>query len=315
MEIRQIAEQIHDSFSGHADVSVDEIEERLDNLINEYKVPEEEARRSVTNHFAKEEGVSRDELGDTVDVTPIAEIHAPDEWFTIEAKVVELWDSDSDAVGQTGLLGDETSTIKFTAWSKSDLQDLEEGETYRFENVASDEFNDRLSVNLNSSTEIDEIDREIEVGTREVEVEGALVSVQSGSGLIKRCPEDDCTRVLQNGRCSEHGDVEGEFDLRIKAVIDDGDEVNDVILDREKTEEVTGITMEEAKEEAMDALDTSVVTDRIKSLVVGRYYRVKGPEIGRYVVANEVEEVDDEIDADALLMEARSVAEAGGESA
>jgi replication factor A1 len=94
--------------------------------------------------------------------------------------------------------------------------------------------------------------------------------------------------------------------MRIKGVLDDGNETYDVLLDREATERVTGIEMEEAKQDAMDALDTSVVTDRMKSLLVGRYFRVEGPRVGRYVLADEVEEMDEKPDADALLMEARS---------
>jgi len=308
-DIQQTAEQIAERFSEHAEVSVDDVEERLENLVNEYKVPMEEARRSVTNHFAKETGVSRDELGsEGSEQASVGEIDTPEEWMTLEVKVVELWEPSSDSIAQTGLVGDDTGTVKFTSWAKSDVPTLEEDATYRLENVVTDEFQGRMSIKLNSSTDVEETDAEIEVGDQEIEVEGALVAIQSGSGLIKRCPEDDCTRVLQNGRCSEHGEVEGEFDMRIKGVLDDGNETHDVLLDREATERVTGIEMEEAKQEAMDALDTSVVTDRMKSLLVGRYFRVEGPQIGRYVLADEVEEVDETPDADALLMKARSVA-------
>jgi len=306
-EIRQTAEQIAERFSEQADVSVDDVEERLQNLVEEYKVPMDEARRSVTSHFAKETGVSRDELGsEGSENATVAQIDTPEEWLTVDVKVAELWEPSSDSIAQTGLVGDETGTIKFTSWAKSDVPTLEEGATYRLQNVVTDEFQGRMSVKLNSSTEVEEIDAEIEVGEQEIEVEGALVAVQSGSGLIKRCPEDDCTRVLQNGRCSEHGEVEGEFDMRVKGVLDDGNKTYDVLLDRDATERVTGIEMEEAKQEAMDALDTSVVTDRIKSLLVGRYFRVEGPRVGRYVLGDDVEEVDETPDADALLMEARS---------
>ena len=306
-EIRQTAEQIAERFSEQADVSVDDVEERLRNLVEEYKVPMDEARRSVTSHFAKETGVSRDELsGEGSENATVAQIDTPEEWLTVDVKVAELWEPSSDSIAQTGLVGDETGTIKFTSWAKSDVPTLEEGATYRLQNVVTDEFQGRMSVKLNSSTEVEEIDAEIEVGEQEIEVEGALVAVQSGSGLIKRCPEDDCTRVLQNGRCSEHGEVEGEFDMRVKGVLDDGNKTYDVLLDRDATERVTGIEMEEAKQEAMDALDTSVVTDRIKSLLVGRYFRIEGPRVGRYVLGDDVEEVDETPDADALLMEARS---------
>ncbi len=308
-DTRQTAKEIHERFSEHGDVDLEDIESRLENLVDEYKVPIDEARRSVENQLSDEVGVERGGGGGGggSDYGDIAELDAPDEWTNLRVKVVELWDSDSDAVAQSGLIGDESGRIKFTSWAKSNLPLLEEGKSYELENVVTDEFQERIGVNLNSSTEITEIDEEVEVGSGDIEVSGAFVDVQSGSGLIKRCPKEDCTRVLQNGRCSEHGEVEGEFDLRVKGVIDDGEKVYDVLLDRERTEEITGITMEEAKQQSMDALDTSVVTDEIEEHLIGRYYRVKGPRIGRYLLVDEMEDASEpEFDLDDLLMEARS---------
>ncbi len=166
-------------------------------------------------------------------------------------------------------------------------------------NVVTDEYQGNFSVKLNRTTSIEELDEEIEVGDDSVEAEGALVDIQSGSGLIKRCPEDGCTRVLQNGRCNEHGNVEGEFDLRIKGVLDDGEDVTEVIFDEDVTEELTGIALEEPKEMAMDALDTTVVADEMRQELLGRYYRVRGPTFGRYVLADEQDRLTGAVDADA----------------
>ncbi|MFB6095201.1 MAG: replication factor A [Halodesulfurarchaeum sp.] len=307
-DVTDAAREIHEQFSEHLDIDVEDVQERLERLVTEYKVPLSEARRSVENHYLDEAGLERDDLGQgsNTDVS-VADIDTPDQWVNLTAKVVDLWEPRSDAVAQVGLLGDETGTIKFTAWAKSDLQDLEEDAVYRLENVVTDEYQGRYSVKLNRTTTISEVDEDIEVGDNETEIEGALVDIQSGSGLIKRCPEDGCTRVLQNGRCSEHGEVEGEFDLRIKGVIDDGREVNEVIFDRDATEELTGLGLEEAKTMAKDALDTTVVADEMREDVLGRYYRVRGPTMGRYLLANEVEPVVGEADPDAVLIKARSM--------
>jgi replication factor A1 len=307
-DLRTHAAEIHEQFSDRLDVSVDEIEERLRTLTEEYKVPTSEARRSVVNTYLDEADMDRDEIGGGGnDRVEIADIDSPEEWVDLTAKVVDLWDAQSDAVAQVGLLGDETGTIKFTKWSKSDLQDLTEGQVYDLRNVVTDEYQGRFSVKLNRTTTIEEIDEDIEVGEDAAEIEGALVDIQSGSGLIKRCPEEDCTRVLQNGRCSEHGEVEGEFDLRIKGVIDDGNDVHEVIFDRETTEEVTGITLEKAQEMAMDALDTSVVADEMREKTLGRYYHVVGPTFGRYVLADEVTRQTESADPEATLIKARSI--------
>jgi ssDNA-binding replication factor A large subunit len=307
-DLRQHATEIHEQFSDTLDVGVDEIESRLETLVSEYRVPVDEARRSVVSTYLEEADMDRDDLaGGTSQSATVADIDTSEEWLDLTVKVVDLWEPAADSIAQVGLLGDETGTIKFTKWAKSELEALEEESVYRLENVVTDEYQGRFSVKLNSSTTIEELDEDIEVGDDSTEVEGALVDIQSGSGLIKRCPEDDCTRVLQNGRCSEHGDVDGEFDLRIKGVLDDGTDIYEVIFNQESTEELTGISLEEAQQMAMDALDTEVVVEEMRGMVLGRYYRVSGPTLGRYVLANDIEQLGEPTDTESVLIKARSI--------
>ncbi len=307
-DVRQHATDIHDQFSDHIDVSVEDVEDRLRTLVDEYKVPMDEARRSVTNHYLEKAGLDREDIasGGSESVS-IEDVDEPEQWIDITAKVIELWEPRSDSISQVGLLGDPTGTIKFTKWAKSDLPTLEEGGVYELRNVVTDEYQGRFSVKLNRTTVIEELDEELEVGDDTSEIEGAMVDMQSGSGLIKRCPHEDCTFVLQNGRCPDHGEVEGEFDLRIKGVVDDGIDAHEVIFDAESTEALTGISLEEAKEMAMDALDTTVVADEIAEKIIGTYYRIEGPTFGRYVLADDVEELTGPIDAEELLIRARSM--------
>ncbi|ELZ90240.1 MULTISPECIES: replication factor A [Haloferax] len=309
-DLRTHAAEIADQFSDHLDVSADEVEERLESLVSEYRVPVDEARRSVVNSYLDEAGIERDELAGGAggnEQTLLNDIDEDEKWVDVRAKVVELWEPRSESVAQVGLLGDDSGRMKFIAFTTSELPELEEGKSYALGNVVTDEYQGNFSVKLNRTTSITELDEEIEVGDDSTSVEGALVDIQSGSGLIKRCPEEGCTRVLQNGRCSEHGSVEGEFDLRIKAVVDDGEEVHEVIFNREMTEELTGIELDEAKQMAMDALDTTIVEEEMRGDLVGFYYRVTGPTLGRYVLANEVERLSEPADAEELLIKARSM--------
>ncbi len=308
IDLRQHAESIADQFSEHLDISTDEVEARLETLVSEYKIPAEEARRSVTNHYLDEAGLDRDSLsGGSNTEIELAEIDAAEQWVDLTVKVVDLWEPRSDSIAQVGLLGDPSGTLKFTKWAKSELPELDEGGVYRLENIVTDEYQGQFSVKLNRTTTISELDEDLEVGDDETEIEGAFVDIQSGSGLIKRCPEEGCTRVLQNGRCSEHGEVEGEFDLRIKGVLDDGHDVQEVIFDQEATEEVAGISLDEAKQMAMDALDTTVVADEIRGKLLGRYYRARGPTFGRYVLADTVEQLGGPTDPEETLIKARSI--------
>jgi replication factor A1 len=308
-EVRSHAEEIHDQFADRDgfDVTVDEIEERLDTFVNDYQVPIDEARQTVTNNYYDQTKSDPESLRENNEHRDIGSINTADEWVDITGKVVELWESDADAVGQVGLMGDETGRIKFTAWAKSELDTLEEGTVYQLENVVTGEYQGRYSVKLNSNTRITPSDETIEVGDNTTEVEGALVAIQSGSGLIKRCPHDDCTRVLNDGRCSEHGEGEGEFDLRVKGVLDDGYDVEEVIFNQEMTEDLAEITLAEAKERAMDTLDTTVVGDDIRADIIGGYYRVVGPKLGRYVLVDEFERLGTRGDAGEILIQARSL--------
>jgi len=309
-DLRTQAEQIHEQFSDHLDVSVDDVHERLQTLVEEYKVPADEARRSVESHYLDEAGLERDDVrsgGGGNETATVEEIDEDDQWVELTAKVVDLWDEPHESIAQTGLLGDPTGRIKFTKWDSADLPALEEGAVYRFGNAVTDEYEGRYSVTFNRTTTVEKLEEDMEVGDETAEVEGALVAVQSGSGLIKRCPEDDCTRVLQNGRCNEHGEVDGEYDLRIKGVLDDGESVTEVIFDEEATTELTGIGLDEAIDMAKDALDTEVVVEEMREGILGRYYRVRGPTFGRYVLADETERLDDPVDAEATLIKARSI--------
>jgi replication factor A1 len=307
MTVQQHAQEIHEQFSDQLDITVDEVEARLDTLVNEYRIPVEEARRSVVSNYLDEAGMNRDELsGGSNETVLVSDIDADEQWVDLRVTLVDLWEPRADSISQVGLLGDESGTIKFVAFETSDLPDLEEGKSYALGNVVTDEYQGSYSVKLNRTTSITELDEQIEVGDDDETVEGALVDIQSGSGLIKRCPEEGCTRVLQNGRCSEHGEGDGEFDLRIKGVLDDGDAVHEVIFNQEATEALTGISLEEAKDMAMDALDTTVVADEMAEGVLGRYYRVTGPTLGRYVLVNDMERLGG-TDAEATLIRARSM--------
>lgn len=309
-DLREHAVDVHEQFSDDLDVGVDEIESRLETLVSEYRVPVDEARRSIVSTYLDEAGMDREDLSSgSTESAAVADIDAPEEWLDLTVKLVDLWEPNADSIAQVGLLGDETGTVKFTKWAKSELPELEEGAVYRLEGVVTDEYQGRFSVKLNSATTIEELDADLEVGDDDTEAEGALVDIQSGSGLIKRCPEEDCTRVLQNGRCSEHGNVEGEFDMRIKGVLDDGAEVHEVIFGRDVTEELTGVSLEAAKQRAMDALDTTVVADDMRADVLGRYYRVSGPTFGRYLLVDDFEQLSAPAaaDASALLSDARSI--------
>jgi len=233
----------------------------------------------------------------------IDDINESNKWINLRAKVTQLWDSEHESIDQIGLIGDETGTIKFVKWAKSELPPIVEGKSYSFENLTTDEFEERFSVKFNKSSSITELDEDIEVGYSTAEFTGAMVHIQDGSGLIRRCPT--CNRALMKGTCMEHGNVEGLHDLRIKAVMDNGTIVQEALFNREITENISGILLDEAKEMAVDALDHNVVLDEMKKRLLGRYYTMTGSVLDRYLLVESVQLVKGTLDheIDSLLTE------------
>ncbi|MGZ4928518.1 MAG: replication factor A [Halobacteriota archaeon] len=289
MNLKELAEQISARFLEQGvKVPASEIEQRLHSLFYDFKVPIEEATRSVVSYYSKLHPKQESASAKEVSYTKITDINAEDRWINLRARVVQLWEPNSPSIAQVGLLGDETGTIKFTSWSNANLPILMDGQSYSVRNVVTKSWQGRFSISLNKASEIVPLDEEVTVGRAEEEIAGAIIDVQSGSGLIKRCPE--CSRVVVKGYCAEHGKVSGVYDLRIKGVLDNGEIVTDVLFNRELTERLTGITLAEAKEMAMEALDQNVVADAMKAAIIGRYYVVRGNKTPRWLITTDFKE-------------------------
>ncbi len=286
--IEELTNQIVEKFERKGiKVNKSEIRKRFNLLINEFKVPESEAIRTMTNFLLREYGLSREEVFERESpLIKIGEIEKEGMWITLKAKVAQLWDSNSPNVSQVGLIGDETGMIKFVIWAKSGKREVEEGKSYLFKNVITDSFQGRLQVNINRMSDIEEIDEDIPLPPREIEIVGALIAIQQNSGLIKRCKE--CGRVLTKDLCAIHGKTDGYDDLRIKGVIDDGENVYEVILNEDNIRSLTGIDVEKAKEIAQEKLDRNAVLNELKSRLFGRYFEIKGIRGGRYLLVKDV---------------------------
>lgn len=225
-----------------------------------------------------------------------------------ERKTIDGRDGETEIL--SGVLADGSGRLPFTDWDPH--PELEEGASVRIEDAYIREFRGVPSVNVSEFSRVIGLEEPVEVadgapdmGVREavesggafdVEVVGNLLEVRDGSGLIERCPE--CGRVIQNGQCRSHGSVEGEDDLRVKAILDDGTGTVTVILDDELTAEVYGGGLDKAREHAREEMDKGVVADDIADSVVGKEYRVRGQlsvdDYGANLDATTFAETDDD---------------------
>jgi replication factor A1 len=108
----------------------------------------------------------------------------------------------------------------------------------------------------------------------DVTVRGILIDLREGSGLVYRCPE--CRRVLRKGACRIHGEVKGDADLRVKAVLDDGSGALTAVFNRELTEALLDKTMDAAIAQAKEAMSADVVRDELSDLLVAQPIEARG---------------------------------------
>ncbi|WP_255195685.1 Single-stranded DNA binding protein [Halorarius litoreus] len=274
--------------------------------------PELNLGESTTLVFEEEELDVPYEVGGDRD---LADLQPGDRGRNVVVRVLECEEKtisgrDGETEILSGVLADASGKLPFTDWDPH--SELEEGASVRIEDAYIREFRGVPSVNVSEFShvialgeDVETADSAPEMGVREavdsggafdVVVTGNLLEVRDGSGLIERCPE--CGRVVQNGQCRSHGAVEGEDDLRVKAILDDGTGTVTVVLDDELTAEVYGGGLDDAREHARDAMDKSVVADAIAEKLVGKEYRVRGQlsvdDYGANLDATTFEETDDD---------------------
>jgi len=109
------------------------------------------------------------------------------------------------------------------------------------------------------------------VKTRDVgsKLSGKITQIYDGSGLIQRCPK--CNRWIIDDFCIVHSDVEGVWDLRIKARFDDGKDRCTLIFKKGITEKSVNITLEEAKK-----LGEAATLERIREALFGKNFEIEG---------------------------------------
>ena len=209
----------------------------------------------------------------------------------VRAKVVQEWDASHERMLQSGLLGDETGTIKFVIWKEPGREKLVVGGVYNIFYAQVDEFNSRLSLNLNGATILQE-EADIPVSGGDAAYTGALVHIAPGSGIIKRCPVEGCNRALSRQNFCPVHEIQPKFvyDLRIKGWLDDGEKTHSILLQREAVEALTGMNLAAAQEVAENnPLGMDEVFIQMRDKVLGRYVTCKGREIDNRLLVNSCE--------------------------
>jgi len=211
----------------------------------------------------------------------------------IKAIILDLNEREVEVNGElkkvySGTIGDETGKAQFTSWhdfnlTKGDTFQITGGYVKSWKGIPQLTFDEKAKVKKIEKKKILKNNVKIrkmlihelveEGGALDVEVEGTVIEIRSGSGFIMRCPE--CNRTLQNSECNIHGNVKGKPDLRIKLVVDDGTAAVNGIISKEITEKILGKTLEECKNMA-----ESTLSENMKKLLFAQRINLKGNALG-----------------------------------
>ena len=249
-------------------------------------------------------------------------------YVEVKGRILSLEPREVTVQGQvknifSGVVADETGKVQFTAWSDFKLK---QGEVVRISKATVRSWRGIPQLSFDERAELTKIKEKFpsveelqktgrrmisEVagkgGASDALIEGIVIEVRDGSGLIVRCP--DCKRALQKGTCKVHGRVEGYPDLRIKAILDDGSGAVSVFIGRELTEKLMDTTLDECMSKAKEAMNFDVVKDMIEEKltlkVLSTMGNVTADSFGLSMIVKEAELAKHEVrpEAEKLLVE------------
>ena len=191
----------------------------------------------------------------------------------------------------SGQMADSSGVTRFTAWKDANL---EAGKAYRIESGYVKEWQGVPDLNIGDYTtisllEIDNlppleafesgIEMPIEAltvrgGSNDVVVNGYIINVRDGSGLIFRCT--DCKRVLRNNQCMVHGKQDGNPDLRTKAIVDDGTGSVTTFFDNALTEKILEKTLDECLESIKSNFNPESIKDELEEALQLKPVKIRG---------------------------------------
>ncbi len=221
----------------------------------------------------------------------------------------------------SGIAADSTGKVQFTAWSDLGLEvdavvKVQGAYVKSWRGIPQLTMDDSMQIELleksvlpsmselNTSTLWDIASLAKMGGACDPLVQGILIDIRAGSGLIFRCPE--CHRVLQKGVCRLHGEVSGEPDLRIKAVVDDGTGAITAVLGREITEKLLGKDLDACLAEAKESFGQDVIADQLVDQLIAKSVQTHGDvtsdDFGLMMVARDLDFVQIDVQAEARKM-------------
>ncbi len=231
------------------------------------------------------------------------DINVHTEFIILSVETTDINTKDGAKKILSGIAADDETRLPFTSWAI--LPELVIDNAVEVKNAYVRSFRGIPTLNINDNSTVTKLEKKLEYkdagrvrigdiagkdGAYDIVIEGNILSIRPGSGLIARCPE--CSRVIQKGMCRVHGKVDEKMDMRIKAIIDDGTGALTLVLDAGLTKKICGYSIEEALNIAKAAMSQKAVEEEIKKKLVGIMLAARGNmskgDFGMTLVASDV---------------------------
>ena len=122
---------------------------------------------------------------------------------------------------------------------------------------------------------------------------GNVISIREDSGIIKRCTE--CRRVLRDGECATHGAQEGDTDVRLRIVLDDGKSTISLIINKSASESLIGMKQDKISSHIVEN-GTMAFVQELRDLLLGKKLKASGRTIvdeqGAMLLSDDVELIE-----------------------
>ena len=263
---------------------------------------------------------------ETFRAVQVADLQPGDRGVELTARILDVQSREVNVQGEPktifgGSLADESGKIEFTAWSDLGLEagtavTIQGGYVRAYRGTPQFNFDDDATIKPAEAdlppakelavTTATPLWKLMDQGGNDVTVVATLLEVRDGSGLVMRCNEDGCNRVLQAGACRLHHKQAGRPDLRIKGVLDDGTGAVNLIANRKLTEQLLGKDLEQCQKEAQEAFRPEIIQEQLQEKLAGRLFQATGnvlvDEYGAMFLARTVDvaTLDTEAEAQAL---------------
>jgi replication factor A1 len=126
-----------------------------------------------------------------------------------------------------------------------------------------------------------------------ISTQGTIVSIREDSGIIYRCPE--CRRVLRDGECAIHGSQDGNMDVRLRMVLDNGKSTISLIVNKSATESLLGMSQADISSNVSENGSMQFIQD-LRERLLGRELLANGRTIvdeqGAMLLSDDVELIE-----------------------